>query len=340
MFEKYKDFLSSFGIMLLGVLLLFFSSVYFGSEKSFSFARFPHSDKRAVEGGDVQVKTLPVSKPSVPLMDKTVADNGLISGRLTAAAAVVLDAKTKTVLFNKNAADVRPLASITKLMTAMVLIDSSLNWNTVATVTAEDIEGDHHIEAGEQFTLEDLWNIALIGSSNSAINTLVRSAGFSREDFAVKMNQKAQALRLLSARFVEPTGLSENNMASAADTAKMLIDALKFDKIFTTVQVGEYYAHPLGSKKARRVWTTNWLLTNWVPNEFKAENIAGKTGYIESSGYNFAVSLSDERAHSIAVVVLGASGNEQRFSEARDLAEWTFAHFVWPDEEGYSALVE
>jgi D-alanyl-D-alanine endopeptidase (penicillin-binding protein 7) len=340
MIEKYKDFLSSFGIMLAGVFLLFFSSLYFGSEKKLSFARFPISDKRTVEGGDVYPQNLPISKPSIPLFNKRIDAGTDISASLTAISSVVLDSKTKAVLFKKNADEVRPLASITKLMTAMVLLDQSMQWDATTEVLTEDIEGDHHIEAGERFTLEDLWNLGLIGSSNSAINVLVRNSGLTKEKFVGLMNQKAADLRLSSARFFEPTGLSEKNVASAMDTAKMLIDALKFDKIYSTVQIGEYYAHPLGSKKARRVWTTNWLLTNWIPNDFKVENIAGKTGYIESSGYNFAVSLSNEKKHVITVVVLGTASNEQRFSEARDLAGWAFAHYLWPDEDGYDELVE
>jgi D-alanyl-D-alanine endopeptidase (penicillin-binding protein 7) len=225
-------------------------------------------------------------------------------------------------------------------MSVMVLLDLSPNWNAVATVTEADLDADHHVEVGETFILDDLWHVALIGSSNTAINALVRSTGLTTEQFVLKMNQKAQELRLKSAFFDEPTGLSDKNVASALDTARMLIDALKFEKIYDTVQMGEYYIHPLESKKARRIWTTNWLLTNWVPNNFKVENIAGKTGYIDSSGYNFAVSLGDDKQHNITTVILGAATNEERFSEARDLAQWTFDHYAWPDQDGYEGLVE
>jgi D-alanyl-D-alanine carboxypeptidase len=215
-----------------------------------------------------------------------------------------------------------------------------MNWSSTTIITDADMEGDHHVNAGEQFTLDDLWHVALIGSSNSAINALVRNTGMTKEKFVILMNEKAKELRLSSARFAEPTGLSDRNMANALDAAKLLVDALKFDKIYTTVQTGEYYAHPLNSNKARRIWTTNWLLTNWVPNNFKVENIAGKTGYIDDSGYNFAVSLTNEKKHSITVVVFGAATNEERFSEARDLAEWSFDHYLWPDESGYENLTE
>lgn len=336
MSNKVTDFLSSFGIMLAGVFLLFFSSVYFASGNNFNFLKFPTSGKRVITGGDVYLENLPVSKPAVPLAKDKVD----FSGSSTAAEAIVVDTKTKTVLFSKNTGEIRPLASITKLMTAMVLMDLPVNWSSTTVITDDDVAGDHHVNVGEKFTLEDLWHVALIGSSNTSINALVRSTGMTAEQFAVLMNAKAKELRLSSARFTEPTGLSDKNMANALDTAKLLIDALKFDKIYTTVQMGEYYAQPLNSNKPRRVWTTNWLLTNWIPNNFKVENIAGKTGYIDDSGYNFVVSLSNEKKHGITVVVFGASTNESRFSEARDLAQWTFDHYLWPDEDGYANLTE
>ncbi len=334
--QKFSDFLSSFGIMLIGVFLLFFSSVYFASGNNFSFLKFPASGKRSAVGGDVYPDNLPISKPAVPL----AKDKDGFSGSSTAASAIVVDTKTKTILFSKNNIEVRPLASITKLMTAMVLLDLPINWASTTVVTDSDIEADHHINPGEEFTLDDLWHIALIGSSNSAINALVRNSGVTEGRFVGLMNEKAKELRLFSARFEEPTGLSDKDMANALDTAKLLIDALKFDKIYTTVQTGEYYAHPLNSDKARRIWTTDWLLTNWIPNNFNVEDIAGKTGYIDDSGYNFAVSLTNKQKHSIAVVVFGAATNEARFSEARDLAEWSFDHYLWPDDPGYQNLTE
>ncbi len=334
--KRFIEFLSSFGVMIAGVFLLFFSSVYFASGTSLSFLQLPTSGKRVSVGGDVNLGNLPLSKPSVPL----ARDASVFIGSSTAISAIVVDTKTKTILFNKNKDEIRPLASITKLMTAMVLLDLPINWASTTVIVDGDVEGDHHVKVDEKFTLEDLWQVALIGSSNTAINALVRNAGVARGRFIGLMNEKAEELHLPSAHFEEPTGLSDKNVANALDTAKMLIDALKFEKIYTTVQTGEYYAHPLNGEKPRRIWTTNWLLTNWIPNDFKVENIAGKTGYIDDSGYNFVVSLSNEKNYSITVVVFGAATNEHRFSEARDLAQWTFGHYLWPDDLGYETLSE
>lgn len=315
---------------------MFFSSIYFASGSDVSFLQFPSSGKRVEAGGDISLDNFPASRPAAPLAKNK---RGFF-GSSTAASAIVVDTKTKTILFGKNSTEVRPLASITKLMTAMVLLDSPVNWASTTVISEVDAGGDHHVKTGEKFSLEDLWYVGLIGSSNTAINALVRSTGMAAEKFVDLMNEKAKEMRLFSARFSEPTGLSGKNMANALDTAKLLIDALRFEKIYTAVQTGEYYARPLNGNKPRRIWNTNWLLTNWVPSHFKMENIAGKTGYIDDSGYNFAVSLSDEKKHAIAVVIFGAASNETRFSEARDLAEWVFDNFLWPGDIGYENLAK
>lgn len=336
MSAKFSIFFSSFGIMLAGVFLLFASTVSFSAPRR-DFIPFPASGARIKGGGDIIVGDLPVSKPAVPLLK----DKSQYSGSSTAVSTIVVDTDTKTILHSKNKVEVRPIASITKLMSAMVLLDLPLNWTSTTIIVAADWDGsDHHLNVGEKFTLEDLWHVALIGSSNTAINALVRASGLTMDQFVEKMNQKAKELRIFSAHFVEPTGLSEKNVANAWDVAKLLIDALRFDKIYSTLQIGEYYTHPLAGAKPRRVWTTNWLLTDWIPNKFKMENVIGKTGYISNAGYNFAVNLTGDSKHTVTVVVLGASSNEQRFSEARDLAEWALAHYLWPDDNGYQDLAE
>lgn len=338
--KRWVDFLSSFGVMLLGVTLLFFGTLTFHSAPvQNAVARLPLAGPRVVApgGGDVEVKPLPVSRPHVPLPK----DDNQFDKTLSAAVALVVDDKTNTILFKKNIDEIRPLASISKLMSALVLNDLPMHWSSTTIIIDDDVDtSSHHINVGEKFALEDLWHIALIGSSNSAIQTLVRASGFTDTEFAVLMNKKASDLNLTTLHFEEPTGLDVRNIGSALDTARLLKEALKVDKIYRTLQIGEYYAHPLAGDKLRRVWTTDWLLTNWVPNKFGQEEIVGKTGYISDSGYNFVVRLTDDSKHSVRVVVLGAATNEARFSEARDLAEWAFSHYVWPGEAEYDALAE
>lgn len=298
----------------------------------------PKSQPRIVlnNGGDEQPAVLPVSHPNVPLKK----DEAICDVPLTSAAVILMDDKTDTVLFEKNSDVVRPLASISKLMSALVLLDLNPDWKKIVEITPEVYDNNSHfINVGEKFSMEDLWNVALIGSSNSAVNALVNGAGIKKEDFVVKMNEKAQELRLRTVRFVEPTGIDERNVGSARDIARMLKYALANDKIFNSLQTPEYYSNPIG-QKPRRIWSTDWLLTKWVPNKFGDLTIAGKTGYIDDSKYNFAVRIENGGKRAIRTVVLGAHTMEARFSEARDLASWAFAHYAWPDDEGYDKLAQ
>lgn len=340
MHKKLSEFLSSFGLMILGAILVFSGTLFFAKmpvapQKAF---HFPASGPRPlIVGGDIEPTVLPPSRPAVPL---AINNNGF-DKPLTAISALVVDNETNTVLFKKNYDAIRPLASISKLASALVLLDLPINWSTTTVVVEDDVDrSSHHINTGEEFTLDDLWHVALIGSSNSAINTLVRASGVSNDQFVKLMNKKVNDLNLPSLKFVEPTGLNSGNVGNVFDTSKLLREALRFSKIAEALQTGEYYAHPLNKDKPRRVWTTDWLLTNWISNTFNKEEVVGKTGYIDASGYNFVVKLTDTKGHSVRVVIFGASSNEARFSEARDLALWTFSHYLWPDEPGYDKLAE
>lgn len=338
--EKIISFLSSYGLITLGLCLLFLASVSVKTGHS-PLLKFPVSAPRleAQAGGDVAIAQLPESKPrpTIPLAKNKTE----FAGQITAVSALVVDDKTDTLLYSKNSEEVRPLASITKLMSALVLMDMPIDWASSTTICEDDCDGSsHQINVGEKYTLDDLLHVALIGSSNTAISALARMTGVTAENFALLMNKKAQSLNLTSAKFVEPTGLDAGNIANVFDVAKILKENLKYKKIYEAMKVGEYYAHPLNKDKARRVWSTNLLLTNWVPSDFQSGDIVGKTGFIGDSKYNFTVRIADKDGHAVRIVVLGSESSDSRFSEARDLAEWVFEHYLWPDQEGYDQLVE
>jgi len=335
MTKKVFDFLSSFGMMLIGVCLLFIFSVSFYKTTD---AHLPKSGERSWFGGDIENHVLPVSHPAVPLAKEDKKD---FYGNLTAESALVVDDRTDTVLFEKNSEEIRPLASITKLMSALVLLDLPIKWNTTTVITKDDdIGSSNAIKVGDKLTAIELWQVALVGSSNTAINALVRISGLSQEDFVQRMNAKAKSLRLNSLHFVEPTGLDSANRGNAKDIIRLLKVALQQDKIYSALQTGEYYIRSTNSIKSRRIWNTNWLLIGWIPSDFKTEQIVGKTGYIRDSGYNFVVRLEKKDKKAVRVLILGAASNEARFIEARDLAEWAFTNYVWPSGDGYEKLVE
>lgn len=338
MSKKFSDFIFSFGMMLIGVVLVLGGSVIFAKGTVPAPHKLPASRPRinAAVGGDLESVNFPASRPRVPIFA-----GAAFTDQLTAGAALVVDDQTNTVLFEKDSNTARPVASISKLMSALVLAGLPLPWHATTTVLGEDVDANsHHLAVGDILSLDELWHAALIGSSNSAIVALVRASGFSEAQFVARMNAQAGALHLPTARFVEPTGLSSGNVASAWDTARLLKSALQVERIARPLGIGEYYIQPRHSNLRRRIWSTDWLLNDWVNSGFSPDQIAGKTGYIPESGYNFAVRFSDKKGHRVRVVVLGSATNEIRFSEARDLAEWAFANYLWPDDPRYRVAVE
>lgn len=340
MFQKIIDFLSSVGMMILGVILLLICSV--SIQKNIRLA-YPHIRFPVlpvwfrlshIPTSTPSETSLPPSKPLIPLKKDDVEFTGVLS----ADAVFVVDDKTNTVLWSRNSTEIRPLASITKLVSILVLNDLSLDFSTTTVIQAADSDGTgSQVRVGEKYRLDNLWDASLIGSSNIAIRSLVRASGLSSEEFVGLMNKKVRELDLPTMQFTEPTGLSAQNIGSAEDVARLLQVALEDKHIAETLLKVDYVLNPL-DRPVRKVWSTNMLLTNWVSNNFGNTQAIGKTGHIEDSGYNFVVRLSQSDQRVIRVVILGADANELRFSEARDIGEWVFSHYVWPGEEEYQTI--
>jgi D-alanyl-D-alanine carboxypeptidase len=141
------------------------------------------------------------------------------------------------------------------------------------------------------------------------------------------MNIKARELGMFDASFFEPSGLNADNVASASDVAILLEEAMKHKEIVDAVNLPSYTLAT--NRNQEKIWNTNWLLMRWVPHHFSSI-IGGKTGYIPESGYNFAMQVEQD-GRTLTVVILGADSNEARFTEARDIAEWVYANYEWPD---------
>ena len=274
-------------------------------------------------GGDIQVA--PPIKPQLPELTGEMLD----SEQFSADCMLVRDVKSGKLLFQKNEYTPHALASISKLMSALVILEKDIDWTATTTVIGDDSLGTH-IYAGDVYTLEQLWNVALVASSNKAVLSIVNYLDWPEEAFVERMNQKAQELGLLDTRFVEPTGLDENNISTASDISLLLSDALRHNKIKDSLLLPEYNLYSKQRATAHHVWNTNWLLLGWVENSF-ADILGGKTGFINLAKYNFTVRLADEFGHQIDVVILGADTHEARFTEARDVANWVFANYKWPE---------
>lgn len=255
------------------------------------------------------------------------------SPRVRCRSAVVIDNCTNEILYQKNSEKVVPVASISKLITAMVLIDLDLDWAGVVQISRADANHSarSHLKMGEIFYSSDLFYVMLISSDNRAARALARSTGLSHEQFAALMNKKAKSLGMYNTVMYEPTGLDERNVSTAMDCARLINATLSVKLIAIASRTERYSFRSLNHKRWRHIVNTNRLLkSRWKVR-------GGKTGYISESGYCFVTRLRDSNNHDITVVVLGAPGPSRRFSVARTLADWAFRNLDRFDQEGRHA---
>jgi len=250
----------------------------------------------------------------------------LLPYTFSATSIIAKDVDSGALLYEKNAYEEHSLASITKLMSALVLLERDIDWDSEAVVSPDNII-DNHMYAGDTYTMNDLWHAALIGSSNKAIVSMIDATGWTREQFVTRMNQRALEFGMSDTYFAGPTGLDEDNVGTASDVALLLHEALLYDKIRSTLMIPNYELYAAERNKRHRINNTNWLLLKWVPNDLQL--VGGKTGYIVKSGYNFALEATNSEGKAIDVVVLGTRSNDARFSEARDVANWVFSSYSW-----------
>lgn len=277
-------------------------------------------------GGDIEINPPEISKPLLPKLQGEMLDSNIF----TAQGIIVKDKETGSVLYAKNEYEKRPIASVTKLMSALVLLEKNPDWSSTTTVIGAD-SLDTHVYAGDTYTLEQLWQATLIGSSNKAIISLANALDWPIEAFVERMNQKALELGMIDTFFTDPSGLNDTNISTPSDLAILLEEALKQSKIKLAVLTPELNLYSVERKSKHHLWNTNWLLLGWIPNDFEILN-GGKTGFITASGYNFVMQVGKNN-HLLNVVILGAKEHEKRFTEARDVVNWVFANYKWPGDE-------
>lgn len=237
--------------------------------------------------------------------------------RLYAQAACVVDFKSSSVLYSHHGEDVRPIASITKLLTALVYLDAGGTFDQEIQITPEDAKGAGKsiLWKNHRFKARDVFYTALLSSDNRAARGLARSTTLTPEQFIERMNEKARQIGCLTLSVEEPTGLSEQNVASAVDVARLLSAALANPAIRKVCQTYRHQFMALNSKKLYRIHNTNRMLLS------KYSVAGGKTGYIEESGWCLA-NMIDTEAGPIAAVVLGTGSNSSRFTQVRRLTDW------------------
>lgn len=236
--------------------------------------------------------------------------------RVNAQAAIILDPVTGVTLWERNSRDLRSIASITKVMTVMLFLESEPDLSRDVVISRQDVRraSTTYLRQGERVTLRDLVHLALVASDNAAARALARVSIWGTKRFIARMNAKAAALGLEETRFADPSGLHEGNVSSAYDVSRLIAAASEETVVARIMRKRSYDIRT--SRRTRTVRSTNRLLGTRV------DVMAGKTGYIDEAGYCLAtlVELSDGR--SVSIVVLGARSNSGRFADARRLVDW------------------
>jgi len=235
-----------------------------------------------------------------------------------AEAAIIYNPETNEVLWESNAQDQRSIASITKVMTALVFFESGTPLSTKITVQRGDVyrASTTYLRAGYQLTSEDLVNLLLIGSDNAAARVLARTSPYGAAGFIERMNEKAAELGLESTRYADPSGLLATNVSSAYDMARLIAFSAADERIGTIMRKASHTVY--AGKRAINVNSTNHLVRT---GEYDV--LGGKTGFISRSGYCLATLLRlPKTGQQVAVVVLGAKSNQSRFWETRHLFNW------------------
>jgi D-alanyl-D-alanine endopeptidase (penicillin-binding protein 7) len=253
------------------------------------------------------------------------ADNAAPAVRklsLRSASAIIQDQETGEILYGKNASTVTPIASITKLMTAMVVLDAGLDLKESITISAEDMDalrGTHsRLKPGASLSRDELLRVALMASENRAAAALGRTYPGGIDAFKRAMNHKAQMLGMNGSRFDDATGLSSANVSSAEDLAKLVRAAHQYDLIrsYTTMTGQEVYVggRPLAYRN------TNRLVANgrW--------NIGlSKTGFTNDAG-RCLVLQAKLAERNVIIVLLDSWGKLSRIGDANRIRAWLEAN--------------
>jgi serine-type D-Ala-D-Ala endopeptidase (penicillin-binding protein 7) len=232
--------------------------------------------------------------------------------------ALVVDQETNEVLFKKNEGAVLPIASLTKLMTGLVLTEANLPLDEIVTITQDDVDTEKgstsRLRVGSQLSRGDLLHLALMSSENRAAHALGRTYPAGMPAFVRLMNAKAQALGMKDTRYVEPTGLSSANQSSAQDLVK-LVDAAHQQPLLRELSTSTGYQVAVG-KRLLQFNTTNRLVKNpsWDIG-------LQKTGYISEAG-RCLVMQTTVAGRQLIMVFLDSVGKLTRIADAERVRHW------------------
>ena len=239
---------------------------------------------------------------------------------LRSSSAMVVDQKTGRILFGKNTDARMPIASITKLMTAMVVLDAQLPLDEKIAISSEDrdaLKGTHsRIKVGTKLSRQLALQLALMSSENRAAAALARAYPGGFPAFVVAMNRKAESLGMSHTRFVDSTGLNSNNISTAQDLVTMVNAAYRYPLIRDMTTTGFYDVALRGPPRRVQFKNTNMLVRN------KTWEIGlSKTGFINEAGHCLVMQANIAN-RPMVIVLLDSWGKLSRVGDAQRIKKW------------------
>ncbi|MBU1075188.1 serine hydrolase [Patescibacteria group bacterium] len=259
------------------------------------------------------------------VLDEPVKITGAGDPSIQAETAIAIDERTGKVLYELNADKEWWIASLTKMMTALVFLETEPDFDEVFAYSSEDnaIGGKLYVSDGETMTVRDLFYSMLVGSANNAANAIARSTGMTRDEFVAAMNKKAADLGLANTVFGDPSGLSLDNRSTVTDYAKFMQTVTDRFEILQATTAPAYSFTTINVGSVHNIKNTNKLLDSGY------YFLSCKTGYLDESKYNFASRVKNEDGDEIITVVLGTDSDWARWQETSELIDWIFANYQW-----------
>ena len=240
--------------------------------------------------------------------------------KLASANALVLDAAADAPIYAKGADNVTPIASVTKLMTAMVVLDAGQSLDEPISIGVGDLDylkGTHsRLRLGSELTRADMLRLALMASENRAASSLARHYPGGTAACVEAMNRKAQSLGMTNTRFADPTGLSSENVSTANDLARMVKAASEYEAIraFTTTPSHYVEVQPYGK-------LLGYNNTNSLVRAGQWDIMVSKTGFISEAG-KCLVMLANIASRPVVIVLLDSYGRLTRIGDANRVKYW------------------
>ena len=233
--------------------------------------------------------------------------------------AMIYDEEQQRPLYTKNVESVVPIASITKLMTAMVVLDAQLPMDENIRISTRDMDTlkgtRSRLHPGMTLTRGELLKLALMASENRAAAALARTYPGGTETAVAMMNDKARELDMKDTRFLDPTGLNSGNVSTAQDLVKMVLAAQTYEPIHKATTSASHTAAPVGYR-SMLYWNTNVLVRNgsWDID-------VSKTGYINEAG-RCLVMKANLNHRPVVIVLLDSGSKSRRIKDTNRIKEW------------------